>query len=171
VTGTHEIWQVPLLQIWLFAQVPQLAVRPPHPSETWPQVAPRLVQVAGVQLRVPHWPGTPAPPQLWPVAHDPQVRRLPQPSPIEPHDTPWAAQVVGVQVGVTHWLFAQSCVELHGLPQLRTLPHPSEASPQARPAHVDGVHVDIPHTFGPPPPHDCPVAQLPHETSPPHPSG
>jgi hypothetical protein len=99
---------------------------------------------------------------------------LPQPSAIAPQDTPCFAQVVGVHVGVTHWLFEQSCVALHGLPQSRMLPHPSEVCPHIRLRlwQVFGEHVDIPHTFGaPPPPQACPDAQSPQWIAPPQPSG
>jgi hypothetical protein len=64
VVGTQAVWHAPLLHVWLLAHVPQLGVRPPQPSATCPHVAPRLAQLAGVQFSVPHWPGTPAPPQL-----------------------------------------------------------------------------------------------------------
>jgi hypothetical protein len=135
----------------------------------------RLAQVAGVHAGAPHWPGVPPPPQLWPVGHEPQLRRLPHPSATEPHATPCCAHVIGVHDGVTHWLpDEQSCVGLHGLPQLMMLPHPSDAGPhiRPRPMHVLGKQLAAPHTFGaPPPPHACPDGQSPQWIVPPHPSG
>src|SRR5262245_44750162 len=51
-------------------------------------------------------------------------------------------------------------------------PHPSPDRPHDRPScwQVCGVHP--PHWFGvPPPPHVCPLTQVPHDgVSPPHPS-
>lgn len=73
-----------------------------------------------------------------------------------------------------HWLFEQSCVALHVLPQARMLPHPSEVCPHISfwISQVFGEHVDIPHTFGaPPPPHACPVVQSPQWIVAPQPSG
>jgi hypothetical protein len=174
VNATHVVTQVPLLHVWFGPHWPQLAVSPPQPSATCPHVALRLAQVAGAQDSVPHWPGTPAPPQLCPVGQEPQFSRLPQPSPIDPQLTPCATHVVGVHDGVTHSLFEHSWVELHGLPQSRTLPQPSDADPHTKPRlwHVCGVQVDTPHMFAPPPPQTCPATvQSPQWIVPPQPFG
>ena len=79
-----------------------------------------------------------------------------------------------MHVGVVHWLFVHSWVALQGLPQSRMLPHPSEAGPHIRfkAWQVFGEQVDIPHTFGaPPPPQTCPDAQSPQWITPSQPSG
>jgi hypothetical protein len=61
--------------------VPQLAVRPPQPSETGPQFAPQSAHDFFTHGEVldPQTFGTPPPPHE-PVAHVPQLTRLPQPS-------------------------------------------------------------------------------------------
>jgi hypothetical protein len=102
VSGTHAISQAPFLQTSLGPHWPQLFVRPPQPSASWPHVAPSLAHVAGVQTSVPHLPATPPPPHVWPFEHVPQFKRPPHPSPVEPQVTPAAAHVVGVHDGVMH---------------------------------------------------------------------
>jgi hypothetical protein len=67
-------------------QGPHVTV-PPQPSGSVPHSAPRAAHVFGVQTPLePHWFGTPAPPQVWPVGHVAQVDvRPPQPSLCCPH--------------------------------------------------------------------------------------
>ena len=68
--------------------MPQLGVRPPQPSENWPQqpeLMPAAAQVcahvSGVQAGLPHMPGVPPPPQVAGGVHVPQSGvRPPQPS-------------------------------------------------------------------------------------------
>jgi hypothetical protein len=94
-------------QIVPAAHVPQLAMRPPQPSETGPQFLPSSAQVFGTQLLppspeddeapMPHRLGPP-PPHVWPAAHVPQEAMTPpQPSPCAPQFTPRVAQVFGTQ--------------------------------------------------------------------------
>src|SRR5438067_1539279 len=63
--------------------LPQLSAFP-QPSPAGPHVKPRLPQVAGVQVLVPHLPGPP-PPHVSVPMHGPQSRGPPQPSPAGPH--------------------------------------------------------------------------------------
>jgi hypothetical protein len=55
-------------------------------------------QVSGTQALggVPHWPATPAPPQVWPDGQEPHWIRFPHPSPVGPQAMLCWAHVVGV---------------------------------------------------------------------------
>jgi len=58
-----------------------------------------------VQLPLPHWLGTPAPPHDVPFGHGPfgpQSIDPPQPSPMSPQFAPCAAHVVFVHDGAPH---------------------------------------------------------------------
>ena len=65
-------------------QGPQSIV-PPQPSPLIPQATPSSAQVFAVQPVPPHWPGTPAPPQVSGETQLPQVSVPPQPSDQDPH--------------------------------------------------------------------------------------
>jgi hypothetical protein len=68
--------------------VPQLAMTPPHPSLAGPHwmLAGQGCGVHVVEGGVPHWPETPAPPQVWGAVHGLQsCVRPPQPSLWTPH--------------------------------------------------------------------------------------
>ena len=67
-------------------QTPQLAVKPPQPSATGPQLAPAWLQVRGVHddEAVPQTLAPP-PPQNWPAEQlEPQLSVAPQPSAMPP---------------------------------------------------------------------------------------
>jgi hypothetical protein len=78
VPVAHVFGVVPAPQVWPVGHVPQLAVRLPQPSETWPHVAPACAQVRGVQA-----PPLPLPPHVNNVPPPPHVSgevQLPQSS-------------------------------------------------------------------------------------------
>ncbi len=104
-------------------------------------------QVLGTQVRVPHTPAMPPPPQVSPMAHEPHSIWLPQPSPAGPQ-----AMCCAMQVRGTHWSMPQRLAvppppQLSGaaqVPQLAMrLPQPSPAGPHCTPssAQVLGVQV------------------------------
>src|SRR5262245_10826699 len=68
--------------------LPQLAVKPPQPSATAPQLAPACAHVRGVHEPPPpppHVNNAPPPPHVSGAVHEPQSIVPPQPSPIGPH--------------------------------------------------------------------------------------
>src|SRR5512140_2508174 len=101
------IWPVPHWlgvvppQIAGGVQVPQLAMRPPQPSPTGPQLAPSCAHVLGTHGEPPSAPPrphvlVPPPPQYAGAVQVPQSSGLPQPSPCVPHVAPSRAHVFGV---------------------------------------------------------------------------
>jgi hypothetical protein len=96
---------------------------------------------------------------------------LPQPSAIVPQFAPACMHVRGVHGGVPQTPLTQGTPIGHG--QLLTPPHPSATGPHAEPiagaGHEPGMHMAIPHMFGPAPPH-VPVMHMPQSSVPPQPS-
>lgn len=113
--------------------------------------------------------GTPPPPQV-PLVQVPQLSWPPQPSAGEPHVAFAIAQLRGTQV-VTQTFDAPHTSGDWQAPQLSVPEQPSEMVPQffACSAHVVGMQVPIPHTFGVPPPPQVSVPwQAPQLNIPPH---
>ena len=77
-------------------QVPQLAVRPPHPLSTCPQFAVPQPVGTHVEAALPQRPGTPPPPHVRPPPHVPQLIDPPQPLLIVPQLKPAGQAVSGV---------------------------------------------------------------------------
>jgi hypothetical protein len=93
-------------QVFGEVHVPQLAMMPPQPSATAPQLAPSVAQVFGTHGGgVQHTLGVPPPPQIEPDAQLPQLITPPQPSPTEPQLAPRPAQVFGTHAAGAppHW--------------------------------------------------------------------
>ena len=114
------------------------------------------VQVRGVHVLwfgVPHLPGTPPPPQVWPVGHVQLAVTPPQPLLCCPQEPANAAQVIGVHgpPPVLPHLFAvpappQTCPVGHEPQFAVSPPQPSPCCPQVpagKAAHVFGVHVEV----------------------------
>src|SRR5215469_15088556 len=87
------------------AQLPQLAMRLPHPSPAAPQLKPCCAHVSGVQMfppssalvLPPHWLKPPPPQNSVPVQL-PQLMMLPQPSLLKPQLKPSCAHVFDTHV-------------------------------------------------------------------------
>jgi hypothetical protein len=69
-----------------------------------------------------------------------------------------------------HWFETPQVSFAGHVPQSSVALHPFEIKPHDAPscAQVLGVHADVPHWLGPPPPHSCPAGQSPQDTVPPH---
>ena len=149
---------------------------PPQPSLAAPHCTPCTSQVMGVQppVPVPHWLGTPAPPQLSPgLVQGPQSTTLPQPSPMRPHCAPAASQSLGVHMPPPHWLGppAPQVSPTGQGPQSTTPPQSSAMAPHSACSLAQSVGVQVaPQMLGPPPPQMAPSSQSPQWMAPPQPS-
>ncbi len=190
----HVFATPPPPQVVPAAQVPHIN-SPPHPSDTGPQLAPSPAHVRRTQVLpasgappVPHTLGRPPPPHVVPAAQVPHINSPPQPSATGPQLVPAEAQVrrthatpASVDPPLPHTLARPpppQVVPTAQVPHISSPPHPSDTGPQLAPidAQVRGTQVEpplpgAPHTLGrPPPPQVVPAAQVPHISSPPHPS-
>jgi len=125
---------------------PQSTVAP-QPSATTPQLSP-VGQPAGVQFGMPHWLGTPPPPQVAGGVHIPQSIWLPQPSPAIPQPMFCCMHDSGEQLPVMHWPLEPQVADELQLPQLAvTPPQPSPQTPHEYPRLLQScvLHALPPH--------------------------